>query len=212
MKLHTSLIAVTTAALVGAIGIGALLAYQLMPPVRAPIAVVQQHPLCTLSTDAISTVYDRPSTSASVFGTIDPSESVVLGGRTADGWLGFDPGVAQAPNVGPFRLRWIAPSTAVTLSGSCAALPTVASVPPHTCFIMAQTDILIRQTAQGTSPAIARMHFGDYIEATGRTGKGPDVWIRVSSPAGTLPAGTSGWISLTDVNFNGDCDRLPRIQ
>ena len=31
---------------------------------------------------------------------------VITEGRTADGWLGFDPGVAQAANVGIFRLRW----------------------------------------------------------------------------------------------------------
>lgn len=154
-------------------------------------------------------MYDRPSTQASEFGTIDPSESVIISGRTAEGWLGFDPGVAQAPNVGPFRLRWISPNTLVTLSGKCTTLPIMASVPPHACFIMAETDIPIRQTAQSTSPAVATMHFGDYIQATGRAGTGTNEWIKVSSPVGTLPAGTSGWISMTDVNFNGDCGQLP---
>lgn len=213
MKLYTSIITAIVSSLAGAIGIGALLALQLAPRVELPQvntnAEVGRRTPCTLVVRTAATVYDRPSLGAAVFGTIGPSERVVIGGRTADGWLGFDPGVAQAPNVGPFRLRWVAPTTPLTLAGTCRSLPMVAKIPPHLCFTMAQADMAIHKEAASTSPVVATMHFGDYIQVVARAGTSAKAWVQVESPLGTLPPGTKGWISLDDVNFNGDCDKLP---
>lgn len=55
------------------------------------------------------TAYRESSPLAEVFGTADAGTSVMALARTKDGWLGFDPGVAQAGNVGRARLRWYLP-------------------------------------------------------------------------------------------------------
>ncbi len=168
--------------------------------------------LCTMTATKIATAYMRPSAEASVFGTVPAGEVEVLGGRTAEGWLGFDPGVAQAPNVGPFRLRWLAPGSPVVLGGGCAHLPLWPTLPPRTCFTMAEAQVSVYQVPGLTSPAVTQMSFGDYLQVTARAVSGSQVWLRVQSPLGTLPAGTAGWLPQADVNFNGDCDRLPVVK
>ena len=42
-----------------------------------------------------------------IFGTISVGDTHEALARTADGWVGFDPGVAQAANVGLARHRWV---------------------------------------------------------------------------------------------------------
>jgi hypothetical protein len=64
------------------------------------------------------TVYERPHTTAAVFGAMVEGYRVQPQARTADGWWGFDPGVAQAANVGVFRLRWVQETASVRLEGS----------------------------------------------------------------------------------------------
>jgi hypothetical protein len=65
------------------------------------------------------TVYRLPDGSSGVFGTMPSGETYEVLAQTADGWVGFDPGVAQAPNVGLARHRWILLSA--TVSPSCLA-------------------------------------------------------------------------------------------
>lgn len=164
---------------------------------------------CMVMANDTVQLYDRPSLQASVFGTFEVGESRALGGRTITGWLGFEPGVAQAPNVGPFRLRWFPPGAPVTLSGACNQLKLYPELPPQTCFTMAQADVPIYQAPNQSSPVVAHMGFGDYVEAVGQNMSGANIWVKVLSTNGTLPAGTTGWV--TDINFNGDCQSLPAL-
>ena len=83
---------------------------------------------CTVVANSDVTLYNRPNTASGEFGTLAAGETAVMTGQTADGWLGFDPGVAQAANVGIFRLRWVAPDSDVMQSGGCAALTEYPSI------------------------------------------------------------------------------------
>ena len=74
---------------------------------------------CQYTANADVTIYMRPATTADVFSEQPAGFTTPIGARTSDGWLGFDPGVAQAANIGSFRLRWLAPGSG-TLSGGCA--------------------------------------------------------------------------------------------
>ena len=65
--------------------------------------------LCSIHVDATTTDYMRTNIDGWVFVEITPADELVVAVKTVDGWLGFEPGVAQAPNVGPFRLRYIKP-------------------------------------------------------------------------------------------------------
>jgi hypothetical protein len=73
---------------------------------------------CSIVAEGDVTVYSRLSSNAAVFGSMASGFHVILEGRTADGWLGFDPGVAQAANIGIFRLRWIVESSDIELVGT----------------------------------------------------------------------------------------------
>ena len=91
-----------------------------------PIAV-ESRP-CIISVNMATTVYSRPSKDANVFGVLEKGESQTALGRTLDGWIGFDPGVAQAGNEGVNRLRWVAGDSGVDMKGGCDDL-TVYAVP-----------------------------------------------------------------------------------
>ena len=69
---------------------------------------------CTLGNDPCEfisysslTVYRLPDASSDIFGTLPAGETREVLAYTADGWLGFDPGVAQAGNIGLAHHRWI---------------------------------------------------------------------------------------------------------
>jgi len=179
-------------------------------PSPSPTASSDQ--FCHLTTDQSLTVYSRAASGSPVFGTIDQQENPIIGAKTADGWVGFDPGVAQAPNVGPFRLRWIAPGASYTLSGSCNALPVMPNLPPTACFTMSQTDIPVYSSPNETSTIIATMRSGDYSKVIGQTGKTNLSWVKIDTSVGTLAGTKTGWISMQNVNFNGqDCNSLPIV-
>ncbi len=65
------------------------------------------------------TAYRLPDALSPVFGTVPAGETHEVLARTADGWIGFDPGIAQAVNVGLARHRWIQLNAA--LSPFCLA-------------------------------------------------------------------------------------------
>jgi hypothetical protein len=69
---------------------------------------------CTLEADPCQfvsysslTVYRLPDTGSDIFGTLPSGATHEVLAYTADGWLGFDPGVAQAGNIGLAHHRWV---------------------------------------------------------------------------------------------------------
>lgn len=80
---------------------------------------------CSFAANKDLTAYRLPDASSDVFGTLPAgTDQYRISARTADGWIGFDPGVAQAGNVGLARNRWILPDTVI--APSClAAVPLV---------------------------------------------------------------------------------------
>ncbi|HSD12457.1 MAG TPA: hypothetical protein VLC10_02765, partial [Patescibacteria group bacterium] len=165
------------------------------PPREAPPAAgavnaapeVPQFAQCMLAADGTVTLYMRADAASDVFGTLGQGEAVVLGGKTDDGWYGFDPAAAQAPNVGPFRLRWIKPGSPVTVAGGCAALKVYPHVDPKACYVMTQTDTPVREAPAADAEVVTVMHYGDYAAAVGRT---PDVrsafWVKIDAGSGSL--------------------------
>jgi hypothetical protein len=126
---------------------------------------------CQFQIEEEITIYNRPSTAAGVFATVGPSFSAEitsrLSARTADGWLGFDPGIAQAANIGPFRLRWIAPGDG-TLTGECS-FPVVWGPPPGICFDMPMEDTNVYMNPDTSSPVAAVLHVREFAAILGHT-------------------------------------------
>jgi len=80
---------------------------------------VPQNPTgpCEFTGNIPLTVYRLPDDSSDVFGVLPAGETHEILARTADGWLGFDPGVAQAGNIGLAHHRWVFMN--ITVSPSC---------------------------------------------------------------------------------------------
>jgi hypothetical protein len=61
---------------------------------------------CWATTTRIMTAWTESSPLVDIFGSTQEGDTMLALARTNDGWLGFDPGVAQAGNSGRARLRW----------------------------------------------------------------------------------------------------------
>ena len=72
---------------------------------------------CELTANSPLSAYRLPDATSDFFGTIGTGETYEALARTADGWIGFDPGFAQAGNIGLAHHRWVQPNA--SLSPSC---------------------------------------------------------------------------------------------
>ncbi len=182
------------------------------PTVESPTPTGTAVP-CTLTANSDVTLYNRPDTGSGQFGVLSAGEQATMGGQAANGWLGFDPAVAQAANVGIFRLRWVAPGSDVTQAGSCDTLPQYPTISPTACYEMAMADISVYDQPADTATVIATLPAGEY---TAITGKNAQNWYQVDLGDGSLAdthSGQTGWIAPAAANFNGQsCSTLPTVQ
>ena len=159
---------------------------------------------CTAEATEPAVVAMRPH-SGERFGQLDPGTSVEITARSRDGWLGFDPGVAQAANVGPFRLRWVEPSQVVT-RGDCARVPEVWAPPPGVCFEMPMEDAIVREAPRADATAVLTLHAGDFAALVERGQE----WAKIDLGAGNTGSHAIGWIETSQVNMNGSCDNIEK--
>ena len=163
---------------------------------------------CTLTANADITATMRPFPISDTFGTLQSGMSVPASAQTPNGWIGFDPGVAQAANVDVFRLRWVDPDAPFTLTGNCAGLPTVIGPPPYVCFNMAMGDTAVYAETDPSSAVVAILLAQEYAAVTAKT---PGDWYRIDLGFGNAAPNDAGWIQGTEINFNGRCDELPMV-
>jgi hypothetical protein len=179
---------------------------QTSTPVFAPV-FTPGGGACEIVADGSTAVYQRPSIASDFFGTLSPGDRMQAAAYTADGWFGFDPGVAQAANVGVFRNRWVQWGAAFHLEGAYDSLPLVVGPPPGVCFLMASNDTPVYASPDVSSAVIATIHLDDYAKAIGRvTG-----WFKVDLSAGSTGILQQGWIAEDLANLNGPCDGLPTL-
>jgi hypothetical protein len=149
------------------------------------------------------TAYQRASAAAEEFGTLSPGETLAPTARTADGFYGFDPGVAQAGNVGLFRLRWVLKTVDVSLSPGCASLPVVVAPIASICYAMMMQDTPIYTTPDNTSAPVTIMHLDDYAMVTAHDPGWYTLDLNVASPSMDAP----GYLEESQLGgFNGPCD------
>ena len=164
---------------------------------------------CELNAVSDVTIYQRPSTSADVFSEQPAGFTQQFGDRTADGWLGFDPGVAQAANIGSFRLRWIPPNTP-GLSGDCVNLRVVWGPPVGICFDQTMLEGTKVYASPDTSSAVvATLNVGDFAAINGLTADGD--WAQVDLGPGNTGSTVVGWVESSTLNVNGPCSDLPTV-
>jgi hypothetical protein len=162
---------------------------------------------CEAVTSTDVTIYERPDLSADIFSTVPPGFSTPVDARTASGWIGFDPGVAQAANIGSFRLRWIEPGQ-VNLMGACGSLPVVWAPPVGICFDMPMEDVEVHADPTAASPLLVVLSAEQFAAVLGVNATG---WAKVDLGPGNTGSSVQGWIEQTTLNMNGPCDNLPSL-
>ncbi len=164
---------------------------------------------CVLSLKKAVTAYARPSTNAAVFGTIAMDEKSPVVGRTTTGWIGVEPGVPQAPNIGPFRARWIELTPDVALEGAtCSVLPIMPALDTQACYVMVHQDTAVYAQPVRASATVATLYSGAYVRAVSRDTRDAD-FLKVNLTDGSSGIGrtgkTIGWVHSADVDVNGAC-------
>lgn len=187
------------------------------PSVTPPTTTQNDPSACVITATKEVTLFNRPSESSGVFGALGINETRVISAKTKDGWYGFDPGVAQAGNIGPFRLRYIHPLAGdySMTTANCANLAVIESIPANTCFMMAQSDIQIYPSASTRVTPKYTMHAGDYIQVLGKSiANSDDYFMKVdSSKYGPIKGTVVGWIQSDDANYSGDaCTNLAVVK
>lgn len=161
---------------------------------------------CELVVSKDTVAYVRPSLQADKFVDLEAGDTLEFSAMTKDGWLGFEPGVAQAANVGPFRLRWVQATGALKQNSACQQLPVAPNLSPTACYqmFMDATPIL-SEPKQGAS-VVVNAKAEDYAPVVAAN----EDWLQLDLKASSLNLDKQGWIARDDANFNGDCDNLPK--
>ncbi|MCW5877921.1 MAG: hypothetical protein KIS80_03525 [Anaerolineales bacterium] len=164
---------------------------------------------CVLQAEQIGEVYARPSRDAQIFGELNPGFSSPVVARTESGWVGFDPGIAQAANVGVFRMRW-AHFDDVSLSGDCLSVTQLNWIPrPQQCYVMPMEPVTLH-TNPGTNASVrGTLEMGQFAGVLGLTSTG---WAQLDLSDGNTPLTGIAWMEQSALNMNGTtCDELPPV-
>ncbi|KPL85712.1 SH3 domain-containing protein [Ardenticatena maritima] len=165
---------------------------------------------CRLVVDADTTVYMRPSTEADVFGLLTAGETVELVARTADEWVAFEPGVAQAANVGVFRYRWVRLGETAHVEGNCETLPEVWAPRADGCYLMVILETPVYAEPRDDAPLLITL-VPEMVAAV--VGWNADrTWAQVDLSDGTVGVSGAGWVQADTLNLNGPCDTLPVVE
>ena len=190
---------------------GILWRYQYAPPALPafppPLPTLRS---CTFTATGDLTLYRLPDFNSNVFATVGSGFDWFANSRTVDGWIGFDPGYAQAGNIGPFHNRWIAPNAPVRLSSGCSALPVVWGPSPGICFVTPViTTINIYAQPDTSSTVAGRLHGSDFAAVLGTTAN--EDWTKVDLAPGNTGSPVTGWVQHSQVYPQGSCGSIPII-
>jgi len=174
----------------------AVLLVSCMPATPAPSGP------CELTAANAADIYNRPSAASDVFGTFGPSDKVQPTAKTADGFYGFEPGTAQAGNVGLFRLRWVLKTIDINVTPGCGSIPTVVAPIAGICYAMMTEDTSIFSSPDTTSALVTTMHRNDYAMVTARNPGWLTLDLNVASPS----MNSLGYLEENSLGgFNGPC-------
>lgn len=150
-------------------------------------------------------VLTRPDSSAMFIIRLAPGDKVVLSGRTIDGWFGFDPGVAQAVNIGSFRLRWISGDERYAIDGELSSVPVVWGPRAGIAYAMIYESSPLYSEPDSNSAVVDSVPSSSAAGIVLRT----EDWYLLDLSIGSLGRDAEGWIEAMDVSVSGDLDSIP---
>ena len=164
---------------------------------------------CEITALSATNVYVRPFLTAGIFGTLSAGMKITVLGRTPNNWYAFDPGVAQAGNVGIFRMRWVPAAASLSIPQACLNLGKVYSkVPqPGICYAMVMGISRVYRSPLTTAPVVVTFGEGDWAKVLGKYG----TWIKLDLSDSVIDSTNQGWISQDQVGLNGCPLTLPSV-
>lgn len=179
--------------------------FSLLEATLRPPTGTTEASICTLAAEGPVDVFTRPSFAAEPFGGLPGTMDVRVEALTQDGWIAINPGVAQAANIGPFRYRWLPPSSTVNLEGDCDALPIVEAPVPAVCYNMPMDLAPIHEQPDENSPRLITAAPGEFFKILARNS---DDWVQVDLNVGNVGLDLQGWMPAQHLNINGPCREL----
>jgi len=153
-------------------------------------------------------VFTRPDSSAMLMSSLTSRDKVAISGRTADGWLGFDPGVAQAANIGSFRLRWISADAQYVTDRELSSIPVVWGPQADITYAMIYETSPIYSEPDSNSAVVDSVPSSCAAAIASRT----DDWYLLDLSNGPLELDIEGWMESMDVSVSGNLDTIPLIE
>ncbi|MBN1149820.1 hypothetical protein JXA84_01205 [candidate division WOR-3 bacterium] len=146
-----------------------------------------------------SSAYFRPSEASRLFYEFQPQDVIKIEAVSDSGWLGFDPGIAQAANTGVFRFRWLKNDSSVALRGDTSCLLKFSSPDPFLTYNMFFEGVKIYSEKDSFSIPLFSALCGDYAEIISPI---DEDWIEVDFSRGFPSMDLKGWIEKSDLNVN----------
>jgi hypothetical protein len=153
-------------------------------------------------------VFTRPDSNALFMSRLAPRNQVTISGKTIDGWLGFDPGVAQAANLGSFRLRWIADDEKYVIDGELSDVPVVWGPQAGITYAMIYRTSPLYSEPDRFSSVVDSIPSSSAAGIVSRT----EEWYLLDLNIGPLGQDIEGWIEATDISVSGNLDTIPIIE
>ncbi|NLP04605.1 hypothetical protein GX411_01450 [Candidatus Fermentibacteria bacterium] len=151
-------------------------------------------------------VYERPDSTCAPWSILLPGQILEILVTTADGWLGFDPGVAQAGNSGSFRYRWIKRDASFTIaSGDPDMLEVVWGPSAGFTYVMTFEPVPVFLEPDSLSEIVDSL---PCCSAAAITCRIPG-WYGIDPVKGPHPGTIPGWVSETAVSINGVIEDVP---
>lgn len=151
-------------------------------------------------------ICERPDSASQTWSALPPGESLEIAVTTADGWLGFEPGVAQAGNSGSFRYRWIRPDAPFAIvSGDPALLEIVWGPSAGYAYAMTFEPVPVHLEPDFLSEVVDSMPRNSAASITCRI----PGWYRIDPVNGPHPGTAPGWVSESAVSINGGIESVP---
>lgn len=157
------------------------------------ISSVTASPAVFNSLDTLD-IFSRPDSRSEIWSLLLPGEAVTLEVITATGWLGFEPGVAQAANTSSFRYRWLPPDSSIATD----SLPVVWAPKLDVSYVMTPVDTPVYPDQDTTSTPLATIPSNSAAAIIGITA----TWFKVDLLDSPLEEDIQGWILSEAVSIN----------
>jgi predicted secreted protein len=163
---------------------------------------------CVVIANSDVTAYRTADTSAPSLTMPQGAEGQVVGETPDQAWIGFDPGFAQAGNLGLMHLRWVQASADITLQGDCSNLPLIEPPPVGFCVLTFGGTVNVYSQPNTNGPVYTTLGVNDYAQIVGSLSSGWYAWSNPGAQAGSTGTYNLRWIQASDnVQVSGTCDQ-----